>query len=152
MPTGTAALKQLVLQQIAQVELMGESVGMLCGWDEVSAYLLRHSLRVNIIDEAELRIAIHLRLQELGRINYEYYRKTNTAPDHVISPHAFAYAIKNDVFTVVELKSIEFDHGETLQTFMAGHVHDLPQKVLEALKRWRPDKSAASTAGYPACC
>ena len=152
MPTGTAALKQLVLDQIAQVELSGEAVGEMCGWDDMSAYLMRYCLRVKILDEGDLRVAIHLRLKTLGRYNYELYRTTPTPPDHVISPHAFAYAIRNDVFTQAELKNIEFDHGETLETFMAGHIHDLPQKVLGTLVRWRPPKSRVDGLGYPVCC
>lgn len=152
MPTGTAALKQLVLDQIAQMELTGETVAALCGWDEISSYLIRHCLRIKILDEGDVRVAIHLRLQALGRHNYELYRTTRTPPDHVISPHALAYAIRNDVFTAVELKSIEFDHGETLETFMAGQVHDLTQKVFDTLMRWRPSKTEAVGADYPACC
>lgn len=151
MPTGTTALKELVLAQIAQVELYEDRISMLYGWDEVSSYLLRLSLRRGILGLGDARTKLHERLLQLGRKSYEQHIKTGTYPDHTSSPHAFAYAIHNDEFTSAELKKIEFDHGETLETFMAGEIHDLPEKTLDKLKRWKKPEEAGVT-GFPACC
>jgi hypothetical protein len=150
MPTGTAALKQLVCEQIASLDIYGDNVSVMSGWDAVSTYLLKLCLRAKLLDEGEVRIEIHKRLLNLGRNCYEQHMKTQTYPDHVSSPHALAYAIHNDVFTRVELESIEFDHGETLETFMAGEIHDLPEKILDKLKRWKKPEDYA--ADWKVCC
>jgi hypothetical protein len=151
MPTGTTALKELVLSQVAQLELYGDGISTLYGWDEVSTYLLKLSLRKGILTEGDIRAALHERLLELGRKCYEQHKKTGTYPDHASSPHAFAYAIHNDEFKQAELSKIEFDHGETLETFMGGEIHDLPEKTLDKLIRWKkPEESGV--AGFPACC
>lgn len=151
MTTGTTALKQLVCAQIAQLDIYGNEISFMSAWDSVSTHLLKFCLRTDLLSEGDVRTEIHKRLLELGRKSFEQHMKTKTYPDHVSSPHAFAYAIHNDVFSRVELESIEFDHGETLETFMAGEIHDLPEKIFDKLKAWKKPEDSGP-AGFPACC
>lgn len=152
MPTGTAALKELVFAQIAQLELYDGAISAFCGWDEVSTHMLKFCLRRKFLDEGDIRIEIHKRLLVLGRQGYDQHRKTGTYPDHVSSPHALAYAIHNDVFTPGELHRIEFDHNETLETFMAGEISDLPEKIFNRLVQWkRPEEYYLPRESLPCC-
>lgn len=151
MPTGTTALKQLVLAQVAELDLYADRVALLSSWDEVSTYLLKFCLRRKLLDEGEVRVVIYKRLLEIGYHCYQQHQQTKTHPDHTSSPHAFAFAIHNDVFSRVELESIEFDHGDTLETFMAGEISDLPEKIFNQLVTWKKPESSGET-GFPVCC
>ena len=151
MATGTTALKELVIAQIAQIDLYGDGLSAFSSWDSVSSHLLKLSLRMKLLDEGDVRTEIYKRLLVVGRQSYEQYMKTKTPPDHTSSPHAFAFAIHNDAFTRVELESIEFDHGETLETFMAGEISDLPEKIFDKLFSFKKPEPDIGTS-FPACC
>ena len=150
MPTGTIALKKLVLEQVAQIDLYGADVSVLSSWDSVSTHLLKLCLRSGLLNEADITAVIHTRLLQIGRECYLQHRR-GEYPDHTISPHALAYAIHNDEFMHEELSSIEFDHGDNLESFMAGEIGDLPEKLLEKLRVWKKPE-LQNEAGFPACC
>lgn len=151
MSTGTSALRQLVLDQVSLLSLCGDRIALMSSWDEVSTHLLRLCLRKKLLDEGEVRVEIYKRLLDIGHRCYKQHMQTKTYPDHTTSPHAFAFAIHNDVFSRVELESIEFDHGDTLETFMAGEISDLPEKIFNQLVAWKKPEPSGE-AGFPACC
>jgi hypothetical protein len=153
MPSGKEALKQLVLAQVLQIELYGDRISPLCGWDEISSELLHRAIDLGLVTDNVLRDNIHKRLLVLGRESYDQHMKTQTPPDHVSSPEALGYSLHiSGVFTARERRLIEFDHGDTIETFMAGRIHDLVERVLESLKTWKPSTRSASTGRFPACC
>lgn len=151
MPTGTIALKKLVLEQVAQIDLYGADVSVLSSWDSVSTHLLKLCLRSGLLNEADTTAVIHSRLLQIGRECYRQHVERHEYPDHTISPHAFAYAIHNDEFTQAELASIEFDHDDNLESFMADKIANLPEKVLKGLVTWKAS-NVQDEAGFPACC
>ena len=151
MPTGTRALEDLVLKQLSQVELSGNDIGYLGGWDSLSTTLLNLALDEKIIREKKVLEVIHERLLTLGAQAYDQHAKTGTEPDHVTSPHALAYAIRHQVLTPNQLASIRFDHSETIVTFMEGQVKTLSEDVLQKLKSWKGPKFEDSTARHLCC-
>ncbi|MEY2665598.1 MAG: hypothetical protein RLZZ480_703 [Candidatus Parcubacteria bacterium] len=147
MPTGTQALKDLVLNQLSQIDLSGEQISSMGGWDGVSTELLNMALNRGVVTEVVALQVIHERLLTLGAQAFDQHAKTGTPPDHVTSPHALAYAIRHEVLTPKQLKSLRFDRGENVFTFMEGEVINFTMQVLQKLKSW-VDLQAATHCNF----
>jgi hypothetical protein len=81
---------------------------------EMVAFLVKQGF----ISRERLSQSIHKGLCRFGKEMHEEYLR-GVYPDHVRSPEAYAYAIREGWVQPAGVKHIRFDHGETLEQFMA---------------------------------
>ncbi len=150
----TSGLRSSVLNAIGCIQLAG-GCNTLFGWDNQSVRILKFLFDEEVLTEEDVRAQLDLKLKEIGRMSFEQHKR-GEHPDHTTSPEAFAYALQHREFSRKEEKSIGFDHGETIPSFIDEYNENdlLRQKVFcrlltERQEPLRPEKSSREFVG---CC
>ncbi len=126
-------LKPLILKALGTFTLAGDRIGQI-GWSQEQATFLKYCLDHIVISRSELEEEIAIRVKQLGRESYlEHINGHEKWPDHTISAHALAYAIREGELTSAEIQQIKFDHGDTPSSFMEAGVKNLIPRVAERL-------------------
>lgn len=88
--------------------------------NEVDKKLLKFLIQENYISRDALMKAVHEGLCASGRYSYQWcmVNPNYNHPDHAYSPKAFGYAMMHRVFTKEELSKLQFDHGETIESYI----------------------------------
>lgn len=94
---------------------------------------IRFCIEENILTRKQLERMLCVRLRSLGRDMLAQHNATSTPPDHLVSPHALAYAIQAGEFDTETLELIAFDHGDTAETFVKTFGNNLPERIMEQL-------------------
>lgn len=99
-------------------------------WNNVSRRILAMLLAMGIIDEDSLLQAIHEGIVRTAKDLYESHTKLGSHIDHT-GAQAFAYALHHGVFTEKQVARLDFDHGDTHESFVKKFfVADMPRRLL----------------------
>ena len=127
----TTSLQKAVAEGIKRITLTENFV---LHWSDKDMKILNIFLQEGVVSKDEVLALLHSRLKELGRNCYEEHRR-GKYPDHTSSPPALAYSLSQGEFTAKEEQCIQFDHGETKETFIALYGEHLLGSVFGQLTR-----------------
>lgn len=126
-------LRKTLEAAIRKLYIVDDRISTLDGWGSLEHRLLMFCLQSEITDKTHLMVIMRLRLQELGRESFDQHIITDERPDHVVSPHALAFAMRTGALAESEINQIEFDHGDTKDTFMRGVEKTLLETIWKRL-------------------
>ncbi len=84
-----------------------------------------------IIDDSDLEEVLHYAAIAQGKRDYERLKKGNVWPDHLAQPEFLAYIILKKELSEHEISRINFDHGDTKETFCKTYD---PRRIIAQLK------------------
>lgn len=145
-----AILKEAAIKTVCMIDLYGDEIkrGPYL-YDNIAVDFMECIKKNGVLTHDELCRVVHHRLIELGRSLHEV--STRDWADHIMSPHALAYAIQHDAFTQNELDQIKFDHDDTADTFMAGKIDNLVERVIKQMfEKAKPEPKHYDDGGI--CC
>lgn len=146
------AFATLLLDRIKQIPLAEKVISSLFMWDDKDTEILNFALEKGFVTNEELLGAIDVLLKRNGRISYvQHLRDKVAAPDHTISPQAFAYALKHGEFSQKEINTIKFDHDDTKESFEKTYCHDIEQTVMKQLTTKRGPRKTYDDAECDCC-
>ncbi|OHA80874.1 MAG: hypothetical protein A2675_02150 [Candidatus Yonathbacteria bacterium RIFCSPHIGHO2_01_FULL_51_10] len=112
-----------------------------------SLEMIDRRLLVLLLEEGTISRDILLKaadqkLRKVGRTAYVQHitsmvQSTYTIwPDHTLSAEAFAYALAHGEFTKNEERRIRFDHGDTIESFIASSEYAVDHLCQKTVDQW----------------
>lgn len=103
----------------------------------INDYLIEEALKVAVISEA--------------RRDYKLVTKKDKYPDHV--DDYLPYALKIGEFSEEEIKKIDFDHGDNLESFLrTNYNQNLLSELRKTLLNPKAPLDLSHIDPHPACC
>lgn len=141
-------LRSLMLNAIKSIKLYNRTP---INWINQDVRLLIFHTKTGIVTHEEVEGALHEALTRQGRACFGDHLFSSTYPDHTASPAAFAYALKNQVFTPEEEGAISYDHGENKQEFIKSYENGLREYLLKRLFTEQPENIWQPSFEYTSC-
>lgn len=119
-------LKKALTEMVSGAKFFGDT--MRPNWAQSDYKFALFCIQEGIVTQAELEDMVRKRLLAWGRENYDWLRKKGVHkkwPDHSPCPSALAFAIHEGELAPREIAKIEFDHGDTAETFGLSLINDL---------------------------
>ncbi len=123
-------LKELAMFLLSDFNVVDDGIGV-TSWSKFNANFLRFCIDEKIITRHDAKRLIIDRLRQIARKCYKEHLKERTEPDHTTSPEAFAYGLKNCVFSMEEVDKIQFDG--TVEKFVKRCPNNFPDVILKKL-------------------
>lgn len=127
------SLHEIMKDSLSEFTLADDKLG-LNSWSTASANFLKFCERNSVITQTELCALVTERINKLGRASYRMHIDKKIPPDHTMSPHALAFAMRSGELNEAELSSIKFDHEADRKTFFRDVGSEFPHTVLQLLR------------------
>jgi hypothetical protein len=111
------------LKEVTIKEIESLSIFSLDYYARENKKVLNFLYKQKIIDDASIENAIKKPVLKEAREDYDLMLKktkdkwSKVYPDHLARPEFLAYGISNNIFSLMELRKIPFDHGENPEKY-----------------------------------
>jgi hypothetical protein len=143
------ALRQATLRELESLDLLSLPFYSR-GNSQILAFLHEHE----VLDDASIERALEPAVIAQAKKDYDLVVHKKEYPDHVGRPECLAYAIQQRVFSPRQVRKIQFDHGETPETFCQHYgIENLLANLRQELLNPKPlPKFEGDYDEHPACC